>query len=42
MLVGFAPERVGDRLLTGTAPLSIREIIALHRVEMPLSRQGNG
>jgi uncharacterized protein YbjT (DUF2867 family) len=33
----------GDyRMLTGTAPLSIREIIALHRVEMPLSRQGNG
>jgi len=40
---GEADVVTGDyRLLTGTAPLSIREIIALHRVEMPLSRQGNG
>ena len=40
---GEAEVVTGDyRMLTGTAPLSIREIIALHRVEMPLSRQGNG
>ena len=40
---GEADVVTGDyRMLTGTAPLSIREIIALHRVEMPLSRQGNG
>ena len=30
------------RRLTGKEPLTIRELIELHRDEMPLSRQGNG